>query len=279
MPIDARTFLGLEPTEDPLHWRLPVVPGLTTPGRFLFGGCGLAAGVEVMEAVTGRPCVWATAQYLSFAPTDSVVDFEVRVAAHGHQVSQARAIGRVDGEEILTVNGALGRRPFELEGEWVTRPDVPGPTASPSRELPSAFAGTIMERVEIRLAKGRQFSELDGTPGTGRAAMWARMPDVLEPSAAVLAVFGDYVPGGVAEALGRPGGGTSLDNTIRVARLVPTEWVLIDVRMDAVHGGFGHGLAYLWAEDNTLLGTASQSVIVRFFDALGRPPVTVARRR
>jgi acyl-CoA thioesterase II len=266
MSIDARSFLGLRPTEDPLHWRMPVVAGLTTPGRFLFGGCGLAGGVEVMEAVTGRPCVWATAQYLSFAPLDSVVDFEVRVAVHGHQVSQARAIGRVAGEEILTVNGALGRRSSEHEGEWVERPDVPGPESSPPREVPVAFAGTIMERVEVRVARGRQFGQLDGTIGSGRACMWARMPDVLEPSAAVLAVFGDYVPGGVAEALGRAGGGTSLDNTIRVARLVPTEWVLIDIRMDAVHSGFAHGQAYLWAEDGTLLGTASQSVIVRFFD-------------
>jgi acyl-CoA thioesterase len=95
--------------------------------------------------------------------------------------------------------------------------------------------------------------------------MWARIPDVVEQSGATLSVFADYVPGGVAEALGRMGGGKSLDNTIRVAQLVPTEWVLIDVRIHAIANGFGHGLAHLWAEDGTLLGTGSQSVIVRFF--------------
>jgi acyl-CoA thioesterase len=51
---------------------------------------------------------------------------------------------------------------------------------------------------------------------------------------------------------------------------VPTEWVLVDTRIHAIHAGFGHGLAHLWAEDGTLLGTASQSVIVRFWPE-GRP--------
>jgi hypothetical protein len=35
------------------------------------------------------------------------------------------------------------------------------------------------------------------------------------------------------------------------------------VRVHAIGGGFGHGLVHLWAEDGTLLGTASQSAIVR----------------
>ncbi len=50
---------------------------------------------------------------------------------------------------------------------------------------------------------------------------------------------------------------------MRVAHRVPTEWVLADVRVHAVADGFGHGLVHLWAEDGTLLGTASQSTIVR----------------
>jgi acyl-CoA thioesterase len=277
VPLDARTFLGLAPTDDPLRWQLPVTPGLSTPGRFLFGGCGLAAGVEAMEIVTSRPCVWATAQYLSYAPTGTVVDFEVIEAVRGHQVSQARAVGRVDGTEILTVNAALGRRSVPAEGEWAERPHVPPPEDCERREAffrvgtaPPAIEGTVFERLEVRLARGRQAAELDGTPGDGRCALWTRMHDVLEPSAAVLAVFGDHLPSGLAQALGRSGGGRSLDNTIRVARLVPSEWVLVDMRIHSVHAGFGHGVAHLWAEDGTLLGTASQSASVHFWE--GPPP-------
>jgi acyl-CoA thioesterase-2 len=263
--VDARTFLGLEPGADPLRWRLPVTPGVSTPGAFLFGGCGLAAGVAALEAASGRPTVWATAQYLSYAPTGSVLDIEVVVAVAGHQTTQARAVGRLDGREILTVNAALGSRPSEVAGTWAARPDVPGPGDCPPREIPEHLGGTVMERVETRMAQGRQFSQLDGTPGDGRMAMWVRLPGQLEPSAAWLAVIGDLVPGGIGQAIGRPAGGNSLDNTLRVAQLVPSEWVLCDIRIHGVANGFGHGAALLWAEDGTLLGTASQSVIVRLW--------------
>jgi acyl-CoA thioesterase len=266
--MDARTFLGLEPTADPLLWRLPVTPGVSTPGRFLFGGCGLAAGVAAMEHASGRPAIWASAQYLSYAPTDSVVDFEVNLAVVGHQTTQARAIGRVDGQEILAVNAALGRRHLDVGGTWVTSPDVAGPDASVRRKVPAEFAGTVLERVELRLAVGRQLEDLDGTPGDGRCAFWARLPGQLEPSSAWLSVLGDYVPSGVAQALGRPSIGNSLDNTIRVVQLVPSVWILCDIHLLAIANGFGHGRAHLWSEDGTLLGVASQSVIVR----LGRPP-------
>jgi acyl-CoA thioesterase len=48
--------------------------------------------------------------------------------------------------------------------------------------------------------------------------------------------------------------------------------VLVDVYIHAIHSGFAHGLAHLWAEDGTLLGTASQSMIVRFWEGLHGVP-------
>ncbi len=52
---DAREFLGMEPVGDPLHWRLRVGPELTTPGNFLFGGCGLGAALVALEAGSRVP--------------------------------------------------------------------------------------------------------------------------------------------------------------------------------------------------------------------------------
>jgi acyl-CoA thioesterase II len=264
--VDARTFLGLDQRDhDALRWRLEVTPGISAGGRFLFGGCGLGAGIEAMERATGRPCVWATAQYLSFAPVGSVVDLDVTIAVHGHHMSQARCVGRVDDDEIFTVNAALGERKFDRSGLWALAPDVPPPPESP-RRLHHHEVESIMARVETRLADGRQFTDLDGGVGSGRTALWCRMPEVLEPSAAALAVLGDFVPSGVGQALGVPAGGTSLDNTLRVVRVVPTDWVLVDLRIHAIERGFGHGLAHLWAEDGSLLATASQSVIARYWE-------------
>ena len=90
--------------------------------------------------------------------------------------------------------------------------------------------------------------------------------------AGLLGILGDWVPFGIGQALGQRAGGNSLDNTLRVVRLVPTEWVLLDVRIHGIANGFGHGLVHLWAEDGTLLATASQSAIVRFWDDAHRRP-------
>ena len=92
------------------------------------------------------------------------------------------------------------------------------------------------------------------------------MPELLDMSAPALAILGDYVPFGIGQALGKLGGGNSLDNTLRVAQVVPTEWVLVDVRVHAIRNGFGHGLVHLWSHDGTLLATASQSTIVRHWN-------------
>jgi acyl-CoA thioesterase II len=265
--VDAQHFLGMEPVDGADHWRLEVTSAVATPGRFLYGGCGLAAGIVALEAATGRPTVWATAQYLAHAPIGSVLDIDVTVAAAGGRVSQARAVARTDGREVLTVNAALGRPGPDPQGEpdatWVEMPTVPAAADSPRRILPETFPDSVLSRVDQRQAAGRSFGQLDGTPGEARTASWMRVPGHLEPSAATLAVMGDTVSGGVSQPLGRLTSGRSLDNTLRVARLVATEWILVDIQMHALANGFGHGLAHLWAEDGTLLATASQTVRVR----------------
>jgi acyl-CoA thioesterase II len=260
--VDAIRFFGLARTDDPDVWQLPVVPALTSGRGTLFGGAGLGAAIEAMERTIGRPLVWATAQYLSYARAPSVVEIDITEIVRGHRSSQARAVARVDGEEIFTVNGALGVRDFPVSGSWAVRPDVPAPDACPPREMLRRHQGTIMDRLEARIAAGRPLHDLPGPPGDGRAALWVHLPS-LEMSAAALAIVGDFVPFGVGQALGERAGGNSLDNTLRVVTRHPTEWILADVRVHAVEQGFGHGLVHLWAEDGTLLGTASQSAIVR----------------
>jgi acyl-CoA thioesterase II len=46
---------------------------------------------------------------------------------------------------------------------------------------------------------------------------------------------------------------------------VPTTWVLCDVQAQAAARGFGHGHMRLYAEDGTLMATASQSIILRSY--------------
>jgi acyl-CoA thioesterase len=249
-----------------MRWTLPVTPGISTGHQFLFGGCGLGAAITALEGSSGRPVVWATAQYLSYANPPSILDIDVTLAVEGRQVTQGRAVGHVGNREILTVNAALGQREIDAEGQWSQMPEVPAPDDCDQRMSRFPGAESIMDRIDIRLASAHPMTEIEGNPmPEGRSALWARLPDVLEMSAAALAILGDYVPFGVGQALGAQAGGNSLDNTLRVATLVPTEWVLLDIRVHAIANGFGHGVVHLWAQDGTLLAMASQSCIVRFW--------------
>jgi len=270
--MDSRTFLGLEPTHNRFRWKLPVTQKISVGAGFLFGGCGLAAAISAMEGTSGRQCVWATSQYLSYATPGEVVDIDVTIAVEGHAITQARAVCHVADREILTVNAALGDRPIAEHGQWEIMPDgLEDPAALPSRPVSDESIGTITEKLDQRMVKGVEWETLaldvaDATQGDGQTMMWARIPDVIaDVDATTLAILGDFVPMGVGQALGRRGGGNSLDNTLRVCRTVPTDWVLMDIRVHAVERGFGHGLVHMFAEDGTLLATASQSVIARFW--------------
>jgi acyl-CoA thioesterase-2 len=266
--VNATDFLGIERTSENT-WRLLVTERLITPGQFLFGGCGLAAGLVALEQHSGRPAIWSTAHYLSYAPTHAEVTITTKLAVVGHRVTQARATATIGDREILTVNAALGTGTLHADEPWVTMPDVPSPEECPRRRLPRGFGESIFEHVDTRVALGRPFEDIDGVPGSPHTALWARVPGHLEPSAATLAIFGDYVSSGAGEPMGQRLMGRSLDNTIRVATLEPTEWVLCDIHMHALSNGFAQGTGFLFSERGTLLATASQSIQAKLWtDAL-----------
>ena len=263
--MDAKSFVGMTQTSDNT-WEFDVTERLITPGRFLFGGCGLASGLIALEEASGRPTIWATAQYLSYASLGSRVSVTTDLVVEGGHVTQARATARSEGREILTVNAALGKGELSSVTPWVTMADVAPPEECPPRTMPKRFDNSIFNHLEARVAIGRSFDDIDGTPGSPVSALWSRVPGHFDPSAATLAIFGDYVAGGVTQPLGRHTMGRSLDNTIRIATLEPTEWVLCEIHMHALAGGFAQGTAFMWSRTGTLLATASQSIASKLWD-------------
>jgi acyl-CoA thioesterase II len=134
---------------------LPVTPGVCTPGGFLFGGCALGAAIAALEVTTGRPVVWAAAQYLAYARPPELLDLDVIVAVAGHHTTQARAIGHVEDREVFTVNAALGRRTMAEQGSWAVMPTVPNPSQCVPKGIRMTTSGdTLPNRLDIRLASG-----------------------------------------------------------------------------------------------------------------------------
>ena len=262
-----RLFFDLRPTHNPHRWYLPVDPAICVgppQSLFMFGGVGMASAVAALERTTGRPLICATAQYLGYARPPSVVDIDVWTPVEGHHVTQANAKVHVDDREIIAVSAALGSRPSDLAAQFGPRPDAPPPEdCDPGEHWRGAEEG-LHSRIEVRMIKGRRgFDAVGEAQADGRTLMWARSREGLPVDTTLLAILADYVPQGVGNALGQNAGGNSLDNTLRIRRVVPTEWVLCEIRMHGVAGGFAHGAMSLYAEDGELMATGSQSLIVR----------------
>jgi acyl-CoA thioesterase len=254
-------------TDEPHRFSWTPSPLLLTPVSTLQGGAGLGAAVAAMERVTGRPTIWATAQYLSFSVGVEPVDLDVTVEVTGHNTTQARCVLSRAGSEVLTTHAALGRRDSDADGVWCAPPPVLAPDACEPYRFFEHGKGHIGDLTEFRLARGRQLADIGahGGPGDGSFALWVRTwrDDVHAVSVPDLTFIGDFMPLAFADALGRPYAGNSLDNTIRVGELTTTGWVLLACHVQQVAHGFGYGHAELWAQDGTLLGEVSQTSVLR----------------
>ena len=236
------------------------------------GGSVFAAAVEAMEGTVGRRLVWATGQYLTHIGYPAVGSVDVAVLVDGHRTTQARAVIRHDGTEVLFAVGALGERPFAHRGTWVAPPAVALPSACPLRDVPGVTDGIAV--CEVRAALGRSYSEVDGTRGPGRSASWVRLPGggSRVPTAGDLAIVGDFSMLDVSAAPSASVTGNSLDNTLRTGGREATGWVLLDVTVHAVTDGFCSVTTDLWSEGLAHLGTASQTLVLRELKPGGELP-------
>jgi acyl-CoA thioesterase len=269
--MQSERFVAVRATEDPLRWELTIEPRHLTHAGAMQGGCAFAAAIDAMTSVAQRPLAFASAQFVRHAGPTGVLVVDVEVPVEGQQTTQARARACVDGVEVLTAWGALGRRPLDIDATWASRPDVPSADDAQPVTLPSNGVDDLGSQLQVRLAAGRSTDELDGTRGRGRWIGWCHRLDPTGPMHATeLAVLGDLAVLGISDAVGRRMTGNSIDNTLRIVGDDSCDWILVDVSVDAVRAGFAHVSAHLWADTGALLAIASQTLVVREVDASGR---------
>lgn len=257
------TFLGLERGTDTAGTRLRVREGLTGGVGQLFGGVAFGAAVALLEERLERPAVWASGQFISNAFPDEVLDLDVEVPAVGRNFGQARVVLRVGDREVLTVSAALGSKSFRSDRSWHAMPAVPAPgqceLLPPLRSEGAGLHTRIEQRIHVWP---------DGAPSgpDGETLVWMRLPDALSGSSLGLAVIGDFLPLGFRNVLGGDLFGVSLDNTMRFLRRADTDWVLAEIRADALVAGVGHGTVRMWSPAGDLLAIASQTCSMRELD-------------
>lgn len=262
-------FFTLVPGDGPRRWRLAIDPWLTVgppETSFMFGGVGLGATVEAAERTTGRAVVWASAQYLAYAPRGTEVEFHVVPMVEGHYTSQAQVMAEGRDGQVLRAGLSLGARPDAPRVQFVKPARVPRPEDCPRMPLRWGYAPDDMySRLDVRIAKGWDAAVEEA----GQLVFWIRPAGAAADAAIdrpMLAIMADFVPASIGNALSdgtADFGANSLDNGIRFLQIVPTGWVQCEIRVHGAADGFGHGEMLLFAEDGTLMATASQSVILR----------------
>jgi acyl-CoA thioesterase II len=248
-------------------WEVPVLRSLVSPTGGLYGGAGLAAVVAAMEVATGRPLRWVTCQFSSSAEVGETLSLRVAEDARGHRTSQAHTVVTAGERVVLRASAALGEaRPDAPAHHWLEMPEVPAPDdcEAPEFPFPLDVTGTAVERSDRRVARrpGQADSGEPAGPGFG-IALWSRVVGHVTASPAMLAWVADMVPMGIGAGLGTRLGGSSLDNTLRMASYTDAEWVLLDIRPTSIAEGYGHGVVHLWAPDGRLLASGSQTAAMR----------------
>jgi acyl-CoA thioesterase len=260
---DAATleFLGLEVDVAAGTAAYRVHDAVANPRGTLFGGSAVAASVVLMQAVTERPALWTTLQFVTTPTRDDELRLDAEVVAQGGRMTQVRVRGTTGGVEVFTALGATGISRDDDAVTFDRMPSVPPPEecAPAVFDVTGEIERSYFAAVDRRVAA--EPADLRDTPS--HAAFWVRVPG-LAVTAPLLGYFGDVAALGVFRALGRPDGrATSIDNTLRLAPHRETEWVLLDLRTQFVAGGYGHATVDLWSRDGDLLGLMSQSVALR----------------
>jgi acyl-CoA thioesterase len=232
--------------------------------QFLFGGIALAAAIEAMERRTGRPAIFASAQFLTQARPSDPLRLEAGIVADGRLVRQCGVTAWQQGAPFLHVHGACGGRDDAVEYRGAAMPVVPPPDACAGRSVARRLSSNLNALLEFRLASGAipDRADWEGSGGTGLAC-WIRARCGAPLDHLLLAVIADCAALALDGALGRPTSGSSLDNVIRFLAEPAGEWVLAAMKVDGIHQGIAHVTTQLFSEQGVPLAVATQTMRLR----------------
>ncbi len=228
--------------------------GPTRDKQFFMGGVAMAVAIDSVERATGKPLLWATTQFLNHGMQGDRCDIDIEHISGGRNVQQAMIVTRHEDVLLQRTIAALGRRPVDAaDTQFITMPDVAPPEDCPPKKS-DAFGHdyNLIGQIDRRLAYA--------DAATGCEYSWFRIKFDHEICAPLLALISDFFLG----AHKRSRGGTSLDNTLRLGTLCPTEWILCATHIANFHHGGISGTQYLFAQNGTLLASASQTGLLPY---------------
>lgn len=224
---------------------------------YLFGGCALGEAITVLEGLTDRRCLSATARFLRFAAHGAQLDLAGRVVRSGSRVTHAEVVATDGVDEIFVVDASLVP-PASDDHRPIAGPPPAALAAPPGQDLLAAKPGATADRVDLRA--------VEDLPGSGEASWaWAMLRDRPVATAADLAVLADFLPI-LPYVVGRPLMANTVDMTLRASIDAPTDRVLMEIAVPVAGTTAGHTEARLWSEDGRCLAVTSQSFVIQSWE-------------
>ena len=219
--------------------------------QFLFGGVAMGLAIEAAEKVSEKPLLWATMQFLAPGMLGEDVEISVATLGGGRSISQLNTITRSGSRELQRMSAALGGREGVPDRVYLEMPDVPAPLFCDLKtDLEFGGIDTVATKFERRLAYE------DSKHGVG--CSWIRPKFDTPMSSSLLGIISDFFVASHRDSIY----GTSLDNTLRVHSLEPTEWILSVTQMSSISRGAILGNQHHFAQNGTLLASSSQTAMV-----------------
>ncbi len=244
--------------EEGLDWALRVDRNLCLgPPQFkhMSGGACTAAMISAMEQEIGKPVIQAATQFLFSPKAEEIASITVDVGRTGRSICQAQASLSVGSETTATLSAMLGTKRDIGSFAWAKFENAEIPDNCPRIPFVREDPGDLHSHLDMRLAE---------TPGSGGMRFWVKTPDnFLEKASAFLALIADYLPEAIHFNIGQSAGAVSLDNSVRIVRHEATDWLLCHTQLLSISDGIFHGHMNLFADNGSLLATASQSGVVR----------------
>ena len=211
------------------------------------GGVIVGAIADALQRATGKPLLWVTSQFVAAGRLGDEITIKLDLPENSRRIVQAGAILESGGRVINVARAALGGRTGPSL-QFAKMPNVKAAKDCPVKPIDLGnLPNNLVDQFERRLA----FED----PDAGVEHLWFKSVADHPVDAGQLAIIADFLLG--AHPVTHRG--TSLDNTFRLHNIVPTRWVLNETKISGTSDGVAHGSLNMFAEDGTLLATASQT--------------------
>jgi acyl-CoA thioesterase len=255
--VDVFDVLALEDLGEGRS-RLPVVARLCAGDGRIFGGVlAAAAGAAAARATPDRAMALLSTEFLAPASVGDELTLEQRTRSSRRIMTTSEIVCSAPDRIVCVASCIQVEPPSERKNEFTApAPHVPAPSQCPPRTYRWPDPASISSWLEVRVAREAY--------GQGRALLWIRLHGIEHQRGPVLAIASDHVAFVAGMMLGTGVRMWTVEQSVRFCAATgeQSEWVLVEVVLDAIDERVVHGQARTWTADGCLTALSQQTLLI-----------------